>query len=255
MLHQSVVVAVALLICSVDAFCLQRSHVSNKVRNGLLLPLPSKPFSCLKVSVPTRSYTTLHAQFNLEQYVSETLLPSTTTTTIVPSFVTLDHALETYTENKTYIILTDLSVRSLDDISPAMKNFPFWSKYCKKMMTNQENVVEDKFLFRHDVGDERVCQISLARIPLETYQKLDLAKRLMEGVNSSGSMSMSTTEKAGAGTEGTGTGGGVVVMMLSEYGEPILDPHMAGITSHPILPTYLSHPIISYHTLSYPIPH
>ena len=168
-----------------------------------------------------RSSTTLHAQFNLEQYVSDTLLPSTTsTTTIVPSFVTMGHALETCTENKTYIILTDLSVRSLDDLSPAMKNFPFWSKFCKKMMASQENVVEDKFLYRHDVGDERVCQVSLARIPLETYQKLDLAKRLMESV-SSGSESTTSSETAAAA-------GGAVVMMLSEYGEAILDPHMAG---------------------------
>ena len=92
-------------------------------------------------------------------------------------------------------------------------------------MANQENVVEDKFLYRHDVGDERVCQISLARIPLETYQKLDLAKRLMEGV-SAGS-SGSTSEATGTAVAAGGAGG-AVVLMLSEYGESILDPHMAG---------------------------
>ena len=231
MLQQAVVVAVVLLIGSVDSFRLQHSPTSGATRVGLLLPpQPKSLVQSLvrpRVSVPiSRSYTTLHAQFNLEQYVSDTLLPSTTsTTTIVPSFVTLDHALETCTENKTYIILTDLSVRSLDDISPAMKGFPFWSKFCKKMMANQENVVEDKFLYRHDVGDERVCQISLARIPLETYQKLDLAKRLMEGV-SAGS-SGSTSEATGTAVAAGGAGG-AVVLMLSEYGESILDPHMAG---------------------------
>jgi hypothetical protein len=60
----------------------------------------------------------------------------------------------------------------------------------------------------HDIGDTAVCKVALARIPLEPYQKLDLARKLVE------SCSFSAESAA-------------VVQMASLYGESFVDAEMS----------------------------
>jgi leucyl aminopeptidase len=166
-------------------------------------------FSPMKHSVRNRyrygqneypSGTKLEAAFTLSEYVTSSLLQNSP---VDPSFITLSAAQEEYSEDNSYAILVDLSVRSIDDITPYFEKYPFWSKFCKKISASKQSLTTDKFLYTHDVGDATVCKVSIARIPLESYQKLELGRKLAETSSSK-----------------------IIVDMVSLYGERTLCPDM-----------------------------
>jgi hypothetical protein len=176
----------------------------------LLLPVVkgfSTIFSPIKQSVRNRfinhrykQNTKLEAAFTLSEYVSSSLLHSNP---VDPSFITLSEAQEEYSEDNSYVILVDLSVRSIDDVTPYFEKYPFWSKFCKKMSASKQSLTTDKFLYTHDIGDSNVCKVSIARIPLESYQKLELGRKIAETSSSK-----------------------IIVDMVSLYGERTLCPDM-----------------------------
>lgn len=181
----------------------------------LLLPVVkgfSTIFSPIKQSVRNRFInhrykqnthsfgTKLDAVFTLSEYVSSSLLHSNP---VDPSFITLSAAQEEYSEDNSYIILVDLSVRSIDDVTPYFEKYPFWSKFCKKISASKQSLTTDKFLYTHDIGDSNVCKVSIARIPLESYQKLELGRKIAETSSSK-----------------------IIVDMVSLYGERTICPDM-----------------------------
>lgn len=104
--------------------------------------------------------------------------------------------------NSMSIVLIDLSVRSLEEVELA---WPFWEKFRAKMDSSKQSLIGEKFLFSHDVGDNHIHRISIARIPAEMYQKLALARALV----------------GGSGKEDR-----IVVTMLGQYGERFVDVDM-----------------------------
>eukprot|EP00596_Hydrurales_sp_CCMP1899_P008392 CAMPEP_0119041010 /NCGR_PEP_ID=MMETSP1177-20130426/11093_1 /TAXON_ID=2985 /ORGANISM="Ochromonas sp, Strain CCMP1899" /LENGTH=633 /DNA_ID=CAMNT_0007006619 /DNA_START=8 /DNA_END=1907 /DNA_ORIENTATION=+ len=146
------------------------------------------------------SGTKLEAAFTLSEYVTSSLLHNSP---VDPSFITLSAAQEEYSEDNSYVLLVDLSVRSIDDITTSFEKYPFWSKFCKKMSASKQSLTTDKFLYTHDVGDTDVCKVSIARIPLESYQKLELGRKIAETSSSK-----------------------LIVDMVSLYGERTLCPDM-----------------------------
>ena len=154
-------------------------------------------------------------QFILADYISESIIRTPqiskfgmgSALLVDPSCISLNEAfLSNYSESNSYTILVDISVRSLDDISPTMENFPFWKKFVKKLNASKQSLALDKFLYIHDVGDEGVMNVALARIPLFNYQKLELARKISD--------SLLPTSDAKH----------LLVMMLSSYGDILVDP-------------------------------
>ena len=159
----------------------------------------------------SRSSSIRLSAFSLDAYVADALLPRPVAT-VAPSFVALDATAAAHAENRSYVILADLSVRSLEDISPSLSRFPFWPKFAAKLQASKQLLSEDKFLYQHDVGDGGVCSVAIARTPLHPYQQLDLARKIVGGM---------TCFNHGAGAV-------AVVCMVSTFGEAQVDPHMAG---------------------------
>lgn len=106
-------------------------------------------------------------------------------------------------KNIVSIVLVDYSVRDSSDL--LHMNVPKWSKFLLKMQNSDQKLSIDKFLYSHDIGDDYVHQCKLARIPTEMYQKLALARTLVEGLSK---------------------GQQVVVTMVNQYGENFLDVDM-----------------------------
>jgi len=172
---------------------------------------PADSFSSTGRQRRLRVGTSRQAAFNLDTYVADALLPRPVPS-VAPAFVALDTAVAAHAENRSYVILADLSVRTLDDISPTLSRFPFWPKLVAKLTASKQSLAEDKFLYQHDVGDSCVCSVAIARVPLHPYQQLDLARKIVGGM--------------GCFTHGAGAA--AVVCMVSTFGEALLDPHMAG---------------------------
>jgi leucyl aminopeptidase len=165
-----------------------------------------------------RTYLNPEIEQKVSDYVQQTLLKRSvaeTTASAVgdaePEKDTIDvKFLPTVTaaaecsESKSYVFLVDLSVRTLSDLAPALEAFPFWPRLRGKMEASKQSVAQDKFLYTHDIGDTCVWKVAVARIPLETYQMLDLAKRIASNLQTST----------------------IVVSMTSQFGETALNAAM-----------------------------
>ncbi len=146
--------------------------------------------------------------FNLEEYCKENVY--NVCTKHVPVHL---HSRDEYLINagnaasRHDIFLLDLSVRTMEevDIDWISDAIPAYELFKKKMVLYGESVKNDKFLYTHDVGSDSMHKISMARIPLEMYQKLTLCRSLAEVLSLNASVN---------------------VIMLSQYGETILDKDM-----------------------------
>lgn len=87
-------------------------------------------------------------------------------------------------KNIDFIILLDFSDRSLDDIN-MINNFPLWDTFKKKLKSSQSSLLNDKFLYIHDVGIEHINKMAMSRIPFESYQKLNLCRQFADSLQSS----------------------------------------------------------------------
>ena len=103
------------------------------------------------------------------------------------------------------VFLLDLSARSASDLGTLESVHSFLPRLLARMAAANETLERDKFLYTHDLGEFRRCLVSVARIPSDMHQKLDLARRL------AGTLSQ---EEA-------------VVHVLTEGGEAALDLDMS----------------------------
>lgn len=100
------------------------------------------------------------------------------------------------------IILVDLTVRSFDDLEEFQDvEYKKLSIKCKNL---KNDISKDKFLYSYDLSTTDRKVSSIARIPSEMYQKLDLSKRLSD----------------------LHTSNSIIVYMLSGNGEIIVDKDM-----------------------------
>ena len=91
---------------------------------------------------------------------------------------------EKETRNGLSIVLVDIGVRDVADLTGVVETVvPNWTKFLLKLENSGQVLSTDKFLYSHDVGDGFIRRVSLARIPSEMYQKLQLARSLMENVS------------------------------------------------------------------------
>jgi hypothetical protein len=115
-------------------------------------------------------------KFVLTDYVQRTLLQRkwNEPPLVQSQFATLSDIFpfdsDDFDEGKNYIVLVDLSVRSIEDLQ-ALKT-PFLAPLVAKMKSVGEDVTKDKFMYVHDIGRKSVCRAAVARIPTEGYQKL-----------------------------------------------------------------------------------
>ena len=146
--------------------------------------------------------------FNLDEYCEENLY-SICAKHVPVQLHPRDEYLESACNNTSRhdIFLLDISVRSMEDINVDWigDSLPAYELFKKKLTLYGESIQNDKFMYTHDVGSDSMHKISMARIPLEMYQKLTLARSLVEV------MSHNTS---------------VNVIMLSQFGEVILDSDM-----------------------------
>jgi len=118
-------------------------------------------------------------------------------------------------EGAHFVILVDWSVRNIKEISSTLDAIlpAQWSTFARKLSSASQDVVLDKFLYTHDVGLTGISDVSFARIPLDMYQKLDLARKLAEKATATG------------GGEG-GNPKSTIIIMMGQYGELFLDADM-----------------------------
>lgn len=78
------------------------------------------------------------------------------------------------------VVLVDLAVRSFADIERLELLDGKYSSLVSKCKGLGDDLSKDKFLYSHDVGATRREVVSIARIPTEMHQKLELSRRLAE---------------------------------------------------------------------------
>lgn len=137
------------------------------------------------------------AQFSADPFTPSIAIQLAPISTI-PSILAQDSSISV-------VLLLDISVRNIEDISKHSVTYTFLDKYLSKLSHAKQSIKEDKFLYTYDIGMDKELKVSLARIPLLMYQKLDLAKQIVSGLS----------------------GNSVVVHALTENGDVIMDPDMA----------------------------
>eukprot|EP01031_Cornospumella_fuschlensis_P025257 gene25257-30500_t len=88
--------------------------------------------------------------------------------------------------NTEVICLVDLGVRTIDQIRGFISPYTtlsstipkLLSSFLSKSSTNNDNYALDKFLYTYDSRVDQVARVSMARIPLSAYAKLELSRRL-----------------------------------------------------------------------------
>lgn len=78
------------------------------------------------------------------------------------------------------VVLVDLAVRSFMDIERLEQLDGKYSSLVSKCKGLGDDLSKDKFLYSYDVGGTRREVVSIARIPTEMHQKLELSRRLAE---------------------------------------------------------------------------
>jgi len=78
------------------------------------------------------------------------------------------------------VVLVDLAVRSFADIERLEQLDGKYNSLVTKCKGLGDDLSKDKFLYSHDVGGTRREVVSIARIPTEMHQKLELSRRLAE---------------------------------------------------------------------------
>jgi len=84
--------------------------------------------------------------------------------------------------SSTTIILVTIGIRRLDDIElPEETN---WNSFKQRLIkSDQTNLADDKFLFSHEIVssmDNPSSVMILSRIPIEMFQKLELARKVVD---------------------------------------------------------------------------
>ena len=112
------------------------------------------------------------------------------------------------TRNGVTIVLVDMGVRDVADLSADLdRDVPNWPRFLAKLKNANQHLSVDKFLYTHDVGDELIQRVTVARVPPEMYQKLMLARTLLEGIAADQNQL-------------------VRVMMMNDFGEKYVDVDM-----------------------------
>ena len=160
----------------------------------------------IKMNINNNNNNNNNNRFVLSDYVQSTLLArSQNTLKSSPILIELkDDLIEI--NKSSYLVLLDLSVRTYDDLQ-AYKS-PLIPKLIGKLKASGQDISGDKFLYHHDIGSsDSIVNIAIARIPIEMYQKLELSKSVI--------------------SSGCGSTDLLQVVMLSQFGERILDDSMA----------------------------
>ena len=130
----------------------------------------------------------LKERFDLDEYTSSTLMKPFGDADVLlaatplhvseagDSAIDILSSLESDADN---IILVDLTVREFQDLS-SLNDDQVFKVFEAKLKYQNSLLSADKFLYTHDIGRDTVQKVSIARIPIEMYQKLDLARRLLE---------------------------------------------------------------------------
>lgn len=137
------------------------------------------------------SFSSSYFQFQSKKYVHQTSIMAS----VVPTF-TDQNILRYYDlpgklmnvsvvdslplKPSTTIILVSIGVRSLDDVElPDESN---WNSFKQRLIKSEQiNLADDKFLFSSEVPmNEESSLMVITRIPIEMYQKLELARKIVE---------------------------------------------------------------------------
>ena len=114
----------------------------------------------------------------------------------------------TSTRNSVSLVLVDIGVRDVADLSAVRdRDVPNWPRFLAKLKNANQHLSVDKFIYTHDVGDELIQRVTVARVPPEMYQKLMLARTLLEGIAADQNQL-------------------VTVMMMNDFGEKYVDVDM-----------------------------
>ena len=181
----------------------------------LPLPLPLLMLALLLALPLVLPLSVSSSAFPLQEYVQRRLLDplhnralERAYEVVLSSTPSPPAAEDASTRSRTYVVLVDISVRALEELEPYLPRLlpqSHCEKFAGKLRARGEALDKDKFLYEHDVGDAGVTTMRVARMPSEMYQKLGLARRLVEGVD--------------AGAE-------LVVVSLGQHGERQLDADM-----------------------------
>ncbi len=118
-------------------------------------------------------------------------------------FISMAEATEFYDESlHNYAVFVDVGARHVSDLEEF--RLPFWSSFLKKMQKHKKTIEMDKFLYSYDIGVEDECEVAMARLPEHMYQKLDLARKVLETCSPSDNKSL-------------------VVSIVGSFGEPQID--------------------------------
>lgn len=130
-----------------------------------------------------RSLSTLRASsFDLEGYVAAELFEDKCSPVIEPISqlgIVSDFDEATFS----HVMLVDIGVRDIESLRDA-SSIPGVKKFLSKLEKNKKGVLEDRFMYTHDIGSESECKMIMTRIPEKSYMKLDLANQILSSIKS-----------------------------------------------------------------------
>lgn len=81
------------------------------------------------------------------------------------------------------ILLVDLGIRTSQQVQESADRLGIGEAvrvFLSKCQHHQDSLAADTMLYSHDIGQQTLQHVSVARIPVEVYSKLDLARRLAD---------------------------------------------------------------------------
>jgi leucyl aminopeptidase len=144
----------------------------------------------------------LNAAFDLDGYVSSELLTAISAPK-VETVSQLGFVTQFDESSYSHVMLVDIGSRDLEGLRNNL-NLPGVHQFVSKLEADKKGILDDKFMYSYDVGIGSECQMVLTRVPEKSYQKLDLAKEIMNVVKAPN----------------------VVVSTIDEFGDIIIDERM-----------------------------